>query len=331
MIGIRYMKAAPTTYVLHFENGRVRREGAGLSFFYYAPSSTIVTVPMASADVPFAFQESTVDFQTVSIQGQLTYRVADPKKLAALLDFSLGAQGQHRSEDYRKLPERLVHTTQTLMRAETQRMTLREALTSGGSLSTAVLLGLTTSPAVAQLGVEVLNLSLLAVRTTPEMAKALEAEAREALQRRSDEAIYARRNNAVEQERRIKESEMNTEIAVEEKQRQIRETRMAAEISLEEQRVVLMDQRVQDERKESDSRAYALEATLKPVRDIDWRTLMAISPQAGDARNMIAMAFQEMAANAQKIGELNISPDLLRSLVASAATGPAASAPAKGK
>lgn len=242
MLGIRFMKAAPTTYVLHFQNGRVRREGAGLSFFYYAPTATLVIVPMASADVPFAFQESTVDFQSVAIQGQLTYRVADPQKISALLDFSIGANGQYRAEDYRKLPERLVHTTQTLMRGETQRMTLREALTSGASLSTTVLLGLKASPAVAQLGVEVLTLSLLAVRPTPEMAKALEAEAREALQRRSDEAIYARRNNAVEQERLIKESEMNTEIAVEEKQRQIRETQMAAEIALEEQRVALMDQ-----------------------------------------------------------------------------------------
>jgi hypothetical protein len=35
----------------------------------------------------------------------------------------------------------------------------------------------------------------------------------------------------------------------------------------------------------------------------------------GDSRNTIAMAFQELAANAQKIGELNISPDLLRTLV----------------
>lgn len=83
--------------------------------------------------------------------------------------------------------------------------------------------------------------------------------------------------------------------------------------------------------KEADSRAYALEANLKPVRDVDWRTLMAISPHAGEAKTMIAMAFQEMAANAQKIGELNISPDLLRSLVASTNVSPAASAPAKGK
>ena len=331
MLGIRFMKAAPTTYVLHFQKGRVRREGAGLSFFYYAPTSTIVTVPMASADAPFAFQESTADFQSVSIQGQLTYRVADPKKIASLLDCSLGPQGQYRSEDYRKLPERLVHTTQTLMQAETQKLTLREALTSGKDLSAAVLLGLKTSPAVVQLGVEILNLSLLSVRPTPEMAKALEAEAREALQRRSDEAIYARRNNAVEQERRIKESELNTEIAVEEKQRQIRETRMAAEIALEEQRVALMDQRIQNDRKEADSKAYALEANLKPVRDVDWRILMAISPQGGDAKTLIAMAFQEMAANAQKIGELNVSPDLLRSLVAAIPASPAAGLPAKGK
>jgi hypothetical protein len=33
---------------------------------------------------------------------------------------------------------------------------------------------------------------------------------------------------------------------------------------------------------------------------------------------MIAMAFQEMAGNAQKIGELNISPDLLQGLIGKA-------------
>ena len=329
MLTIRFMKAAPTTYVLHFKNGRVRREGAGLSFFYYAPTSTIVTIPLESADAPFAFQESTADFQSIAIQGQLTYRVTDPKRLASLLDFSIGTQGVYRSEDYRKLTERMVHTTQTLMRAETQKLTLREALTSSGALSAAVLAGLKASEAVSQLGVEILNLSLLAVRPTPEMAKALEAEAREALQRLSDEAIYARRNNAVEQERRIKESELNTEIAVEEKHRQIRETQMAAEIAIEEQRATLMEKRIENDRKDADSRGYALEATLKPVRSVDWRTLMMLSKQGGDPRTMIALAFQEMASNAQKIGELNISPDLLHSLLGSASTTVAV--PARGK
>jgi len=331
MLPIRFMKSNPTTYVLHFANGRLRREGAGISFFYYAPSSTIVAVPIASADAPFAFQESTADFQGMSIQGQLTYRVCDPKRIANVLDFSINPQGVYRSEDPRKLTERLVHTTQTLMRAETQKLSLREALTSSGALSIAVLSGLKSSEVVSQLGVEILNLSLLSIRPTPEMAKALEAEAREALQRRSDEAIYARRNNAVEQERRIKESELNTEIAVEEKQRQIRETRMAADIALEQQRAALMDQRTENERKEADARAYALEATIKPVRNVDWRTLMMLSQQGGDPKTMIALAFQELATNAQKIGELNISPDLLNSLVASRPAISTVAQPPKGK
>jgi hypothetical protein len=316
MFAIRFMKAAPITYVLHFKNGRLRREGPGLSFFYYAPTSTIVTVPLASTDAPFAFQETTADFQSIAIQGQLTYRVADPKRLASLLDLSITPQGAYRSDDFRRLTERLVQTTQTLMRAETQKQTLREALTSSGTLSVSLLTALKASASVAQLGVEILNLSLLAIRPTPEMAKALEAEAREALQRRSDEAIYARRNNAVEQERLIKESELNTEIAVEEKQRQIRETQMAAEIAIEQQRAALTDQRVANERKDADSRAYALEATLKPVRNMDWKTLMMVFQNGGDPKMMIALAFQEMATNAQKIGELNISPDLLNSLIA---------------
>jgi len=54
---------------------------------------------------------------------------------------------------------------------------------------------------------------------------------------------------------------------------------------------------------------------IAPVQGLDWRVLMTLNPQGGDARNTIAMAFQELAGNAQKIGELNISPDLLRTLV----------------
>jgi hypothetical protein len=303
MPGVRFMKAPPTTYVLHFQNGRVRREGAGLSFFYWAPGSTIVAVPIGSADAPFAFQEATADFQSVAIQGQVTYRVADPRRLAALLDLSLAPHGGYRTDDYRKLADRLVHAAQMLMRAETQRLTLAAALTDASGLGERVLARLRNDVAVVALGVEVLGLAVLAVRATPESAKALEAEAREALQRRSDEAIYARRNAAVEHERRIKESELQTEIA------------------LEERRARLLDERVANDRKEAESRAFALETTLAPVRGLDWRTLVAL--RGGDSASTIALAFQELAANAGRIGEVNISPDLLRTLVggATARTG----------
>ena len=99
-----------------------------------------------------------------------------------------------------------------------------------------MLAGLRSSEAVQMLGVTILDATIVAIKPTPEIGRALEAEAREGLQRQSDEAIYARRNAAVEQERRIKESELQTEVAIQEKQRQIRETRMAADIAIEEQR-----------------------------------------------------------------------------------------------
>src|SRR4029079_13424454 len=99
MFGFNFIKTPPTTYVLLFKGGKIRREGAGLAFWYYGPTSTLVQVPLASVDVPFLFEQTSSDFQTITVQGQLTYRVADPKKLAALMDFSVNSAGRHVSSD----------------------------------------------------------------------------------------------------------------------------------------------------------------------------------------------------------------------------------------
>lgn len=315
MFGIQYLKATPTTYVLHYKSGKVKREGRGLAFWYYGPSSTVVAVPLASADVPFVFHEITQDFQELTVQGQLTYRVVDPKRLSGLLDFSIHADGKHRSEDPTKLEERLVNAAQVLAAQVIGKLALREALGSSERLVAEMTRGLREVEAVAMLGVEPLALSILAIRATPEMSRALEAEARERLQREADESIYARRNAAVEQERIIKESELNTELAVEAKRREIRERKMEADIVIEEQRTALIAKQVDNAKQDADSRAYALKAQLAPLEHTDWKTLMAIAPNGGDPRMMIALAFRELAENAAKIGELNMSPDLLGKLL----------------
>ncbi|MEQ1877645.1 MAG: membrane protease subunit, stomatin/prohibitin, partial [Bdellovibrionia bacterium] len=54
---------------------------------------------------------------------------------------------------------------------------------------------------------------------------------------------------------------------------------------------------------------------LKPLRGMDWKILMAAQEGRADPKMMIALAFREMAENASKIGELNMSPDLLNSLL----------------
>jgi len=240
---------------MHFRNGTAVREGVGLSLFYFAPLAEIVKIPAGSIAVPFVINEVTADFQEATIQGELTYRIKDPRRVASLLDFSVNSRGMYNSADPAKLNDRLVHATQILARSCTQDRTLRDLLVSSDAVVQAMLDGIRKTEAVTMLGIELLDLSILSIKSTPEMAKALQAEAREQLLRQADEAVFARRNAAVELERKIKESELNTEIAVEQKRRQVRETQMLADIAVEQQRSQLVETKVENDRKEAAARA----------------------------------------------------------------------------
>ncbi len=314
MLGFGYIKAPPTTYLLHYQSGRLKRHGAGIAFWYFRYNSVLAKLNIGSTDVPFVFNEITADVQEATVQGDLTFRIVDPQKTAALLNFSLDGYGRYATEDPDKLNERLVKAAQIRARAFTQRHSLSELLVKSDEMVEEMLGRLRDSPALSELGVEIMGLSILSIKATPEMTKALQAKSREHLLLEADQAVHLRRNTAVELERQIKENELQTEIAIEAKRRQVRETQIQADIAIEGQRAGLVDQRVSNERKEAEARGDALRATLAPLKDVDWRTLMAISGGT-DAKAIISMAFRDLADNASKIGQLNISPDLLTSLL----------------
>jgi hypothetical protein len=334
MFGIRFIKVQPTTYLFQFKKGRIVREGAGMAFFYYAPTASLVAVPMASADAPFIFNEVTSDFQEITIQGQATYRITDPHKVSQLLNFNLDASTQsYVSDDPQKLPQRVINVIKVLTRKQLQTLTLRQALRASDALVQQVSAGLGQSAEIASLGLEVIGLSILAIKPNPETARALEAEAREQLLREADEAIYARRNAAVEQERAIRENELNTEVAVENKKRQIREAQMDAEravqekqhqlheaemasrISLEEKNKHLVTLSVENAKSEADAKAYGIRAAMKALEGVDSKVLQALASVGMQPDQLMAIAFQGLAERADKIGELNVSPDLLRELL----------------
>jgi hypothetical protein len=334
MFGLRFIKIPPTTHVIQYSGGKIVREGAGLSFLYYSPTTSLVLIPMGSIDVPFIFQEQTGDYQAVTLQGQITYRIAEPQKVAALMDFTLAPSGRgYASDDPEKLPQRVINLVHVLARSEIEKLPLKQALRASEFLVNAIREQLLVSPEIAALGLEVLGLSLLAIKPTPETARALEAETREQLLKGADEAIYARRNSAVEQERAIKENELNTEIAIENKKRQIRETQMDAEravqekkaqlqraqmdtsISLEDERKKLVLLSTENSRAESDARAYGISSTMQALGSADAAVLQAVTTSGMKPEQLIAFAFQELANKADKIGQLNISPDLLRELL----------------
>jgi regulator of protease activity HflC (stomatin/prohibitin superfamily) len=316
MFGLGYVKVNPTTYLIHFVNGRIRREGQGLAFSYWKPNSSLVAVPTSSVDVPFIFNELTADFQAVALQGQLTYRIADPKRVASQLNFTLQSDGEtYVSDDPEKLGQRLVNLTQVATRPVVERYALEAVLTASEPIMAEVYAALTASPAVQALGVEVIAFSILSIRATPEMARAIEARAREGLQKQADEAISERRNAAVEQERRIRQNELKTEEVVQQKKQALARAELAADIALEQERAQFVSQRAANAREEADMQAYSLETSLAPLSKLDPRALQFLTAGRTDPGTSIALAFQELASNAQRVGQLNITPDLLSTLM----------------
>ncbi len=332
MFGINFIKFDSMTYVIKYKNGQVAKEGRGLSFFYYSPTTSISAVPIGSNNLPFIFSETTKDYQTVTIQGQITYKIGNPKQLADVLDFTVNGNGVYKKDDTEKLSQTIVNEAQTATSSFIHQLGLKEAIRSAKIIETKITDGLSNSQAIKLLGIEILSTNILAIKATPEMERALETETRESLQQEADQAIYARRNFAVEQERKIKESELNTEIAIEEKNKQIaekqaetevqkaeselklREMKVQADITIENQRKILLEQKTANQKKEADTQGYVLETTLKPYKGLDWKILTALNNNS-DPKFNVSLAFRELAENAGKIGNLNISPELLDTLL----------------
>lgn len=332
MFGIRYVKSSPAQYLLQYRDGHVVREGTGLSFYYYAPRSTLVSIPLTANELPFMFEETTRDFQTVTLQGQVTYRVAEPRTLATQLDFTLLPNGTYASEDPQRLPLRVLNAVRAEFRALLEERDLREVLQASAALAAAARGRLMAAPAIASLGLDVSGLGLQAVRPTPETARALEAGVREQILKEADDATYARRNAAIEQERSVKENELRSEMAVEHRRRDVQQARLESERVLQEQRQqVQMDElagkvelerrggelielEAANRRQEADTQAYRLQALVSALAGLDPRALQTLVLGETTPETLFALGFQNIADNAEKIGEVNIAPDLLRQL-----------------
>ncbi|THV25410.1 SPFH domain-containing protein [Peteryoungia ipomoeae] len=333
MFGVRYLKAMPTQFVIQHKAGQIARQGPGLSFWYYEPSSSIAILPTGTAHAPFMFEETTSDFQEVTIQGQTTYRIVDPERTAQMLNFTVDRRGAYVSDDPDSIEVLLSEQVQVAIRAALRGLNLRAALASGDVLVDGLLASLKQSSAIVSLGIDVLGLSILAIRPTPETARALEAETREQLLKAADEAIYARRNAAIEQERAIRENELATEVAVENKKRQVREAamdaeravlerrigiqraEMAAQIEREAQNRDLVELTTANQRAEADAKAYGIDQMMKAFEGAEPKLLQALASVGMNPQQLMALAFRDLADNAGKIGQLNMSPDLLREML----------------
>ena len=327
MLGIQYYKADPSTYVIRTANGTATAKGAGLSFFYNRATTSIVAIPINAREAPFIFNLQTEDFQTISVQGQLTYRVVEPVKTAALFNFVLAKDGaSYISEDPLNLSDRVVRVAQTIVQTIVQGLSLRDSLRLGETLVAALREDLSSnesgSPSpLADLGLELVDISIGKIAPTPETARALEAHAREASLRQADDAIYARRKSAVERERTIKDAELQSELSVQQKEQGIEvlrvdnerdilrgkaateRERLSARIDAEIERKQLVAIKAENGAVEADEESYAMSVRINAIKalPVDHIKAMALAQMQADL--LMAMAFEALAQNANKIGE----------------------------
>jgi len=115
--------------------------------------------------------------------------------------------------------------------------------------------------------------------------------------------------------RQIRETQMDAERSVQEKKHLLEAAALEAGIALEEKRKGLVALAADNAKAEADARAYGVSATMQALGNADPRILQALAHNGMKPEQLIAVAFQEIASKADKIGELNISPDLLRELL----------------
>ena len=282
---VNHYKGQPSDYIIKYSGGKIKKAGRGLSFFYLDYKTNIMAIPAITVDANFYFNEVTKNYQAISLQGHYTYKIKDYEKMAMLLDYSINPEtNQYKSSDPEKLELRITNIVQMETRSEIEVLDLEEALRISKELAVKVLDRVKNVPLMEELGVEVLSITFTSIKPTPEISKALEADYREALAKKADEAIYERRAAAVEQERKIKETELNTQITLEEKRKKF--------IDLEGSNRI----------KEAEFNAKALELELEPYQEL--------APQ-----KLLALALKDLGLNANKIGNLTITSEILSQLL----------------
>lgn len=350
-----YIKFLPNEFVMRYKKGKQTAAGKGLSFYYFDKSTAAAVVPVSGMDADFIFEEKTRDFQNVTVQGQIAYRITDYERIAQLLNFTVDLRTKtYYADPLKKLSKRILNIADVLIKNRVAAVELTVAIRYEQELAAAVFDELKDVEELKAMGVEVTGFSVLRISANSETHRALEARTREEILKESDDALYERRNASIEQERKIKENELNTEISVEEKKKQIKETEIAtkrmllekenelakikiaaeterarietaaeaereqmkidARIELERKRKELADMKLDNAKKDADAEAYRVGVVMEAYNRLSPEVLIALATLNMEPERMIAGAFEKLAANSDKIGTLNITPDLLECL-----------------
>lgn len=331
----RHLRAQPNQHILHFRGGRLVGQGPGLAYWFNPLSAAVAQLPVEDCETTFVLKERSSDFQEVTVQVSLIYRVIDPVKAASRVNFGIDLHmGSWTEQPLERLASTWSQRAQNPARSYLSGVPVVEAVRAGGEvIRTALSAALRADDEVAAMGLQVVDVQVTRVAPSAELEKALQAPTREAIQQKADEAGFSRRANAVEKERVIKENEISTELELAKRQ----------ELLIEQQgrnKLLTVEREAQAERRQAESaaerqaleaEAYAKQVLVRARGDAEAHTALDTQSLATERERVglyaaapgkvaLGFALQKLAGSIQGIQHLNVTPDLLRDLFSQSLT-----------
>lgn len=329
----RHLRTDASFFVLHYRGTRLLRSGRGLAFWFRPLTDSVAEVPADDRELALVVHGRSADFQEVSLQGVLTYRVLDPEKLAGRVDFTLDSRtGAFLRQPLEKISQALSQLAQQHAGDYLLHTPVRQILVEGQAQVRALLEeGLALEPQVTAMGLGVVSVRIHTVKPSPDLEKALEAPARERIKQEADEAAFERRAQAVDKERAIQDNELQNRIELAKREEHLiaqhgtnaqRTAQEKAESDRIAQEAAARAQAIQTQAEAAASRLrHAVEAEgIRTVerahveaerQRVEVERLRLEAYGALPSGIMLGLALKELAGKLERIDHLNLGPELL--------------------
>lgn len=312
---LRHLRGEASRHLVQYADGKQVRSGRGLSFWFAPWSASISELPVDDQEFTVVVTGRSRDFQQVTTQGVLFWRIADPALLASRLDFSIDLQtGAWKMQPMEQIHQLLSELAQQICWSYVAHTDLERVLEEGvETLSDRLAEGLSGHASLEQLGIVLVSTSIRAIRPLAEVEKALMTTTREKIQQAADKATYERRAMAVERERAIEENELKNKIELARQEEEL----IAQEAQNERRRIT---EEVETRRLEAEAKAEraAIQATTEAdaIRLVEGARADTEAQQVAiyadlPSEVLLGLAAQKVAGNLPPVEHLTLSPELI--------------------
>ena len=321
-----HVRVDASSFVLHYRGTQLRHSGRGLAFWFRPLKDNVAEVPADDRELALIAHGRSSDFQEVTVQGLITYRVLDPAKLAERVDFTVDPKtGVFLRQPLEKIAQILSQLAQQHAADFIAQTPIRQILAgSQAHIRQLVEQGLANDAELKATGLGILGVRIASVKPCPDLEKALEAPMREKIKQEADEAAFGRRAMAVEKERAIQENELQSRIELAKREelligQQGQNERCKAQEQAEAQHIALVAEvRALTLKAEADAKSERVrnEVEAEGIRAVEGAKVEAerqrLEAQAAlPPRIMLGLALKELAGKLQRIDHLNLGSELL--------------------